>query len=77
MTVWNPVYAEENPTLAFAARELTDHMALLSLPEERYLPVVLRVDPALPGDSYRYAFSWEGGYIVGSNSRSVLLGVYA
>ena len=77
MSVWKPFYSEENPTLAFAARELTDHMALLSIPEDRCQPVALRVDPELPGDSYRYAFSQEGGYVLGSNSRSVLLGVYA
>lgn len=77
MSVWKPCYPKEDPTLAFAARELTAHMALLPLDENRDLPVVLGVDKTLPGDSYRYGFAREGGYIQGSNSRSVLLGVYA
>ena len=66
-----------DPTIAFAAEELIAHMGMLDLAADVQMPVELGVDTALTGDSYRYAFAEEGGYVTGSNPRSVLLGVYA
>lgn len=63
-------------TLAFAGEELVKYLRLLALPSGSY-SVSLSVDAGMgPADSYRYHFSTSGGAIAGSNSRSVLLGVY-
>lgn len=63
-------------TLVFAGAELVKFLRLLPLPSGDY-PVTLSVDAAMgPEDSCRYAFSASAGAIAGSNSRSVLLGVY-
>lgn len=77
MSVWKPCCIVEEPTLIFASQELTAHMEMLTVTGVEPLPVELGLDDALTGDSYRYAFTREGGYVYGSNGRSVLLGVYA
>ncbi len=71
------------PTLVFAGRELTSHLGML--PEEAThliegYPITLRVDdsgsqdPSM--DQFSYEFTEHGGFVAGSNPRSVLLGVY-
>lgn len=62
--------------LVFAGAELVKYLGLLSLTSGEY-PVSLWVEDDMgPEDGYRYCFTESGGAVVGSNSRSVLLGIY-
>lgn len=65
--------------LAFATDELAAHLEMVDVELCNYR-AVLSVDAALSpkgDDSYVYSFDGEKFEIVGSNARSVLLGVYA
>lgn len=63
-------------TVAFAGEELKRYFTLMLPEEQGAFSVELRVCPQAGNDSYLVSMDIEGGSIVGSNERSVLLGVY-
>lgn len=77
---------EDDPVLKFAAGELAAHLNLLPIKggrgneaEEEPYSVNLRIDRDIcptAKDGFYYEFTKRSGLIAGSNSRSVLLGVY-
>lgn len=76
MALWTIKTGCGHPTAHFAAAELTAHLRLLNL-DLSPLPIALEAEAAGSSDSYRYCITKAGGYIRGSNPRSLLLGVYA
>lgn len=70
--------AQPDPTLAFAGSELAAHIGMLPLEASDY-PVRIQLNEDAPdpsSDSFSYCFDADGGFLCGSNPRSVLLGVY-
>ncbi len=73
----------QNPTLALAGRELISHLDMLPAGAAHFIEnytVSLRVDDTAAQDAATDHFSYEftklGGFVIGSNPRSVLMGVY-
>lgn len=71
------------PTLVFAGQELTSHLDMLPSEATHLIenyPISLRIDDTNVSDTSMDHFSYEftklGGFVTGSNPRSVLLGVY-
>lgn len=74
---------KNDPTLIFARDELIAHLGLNCENGEHTYPITLKVDDSFffhgkagEQDAYCFEFTREAGTITGSNSRSVLLGVY-
>lgn len=68
------IYQTEHETLQFAGEELQKYLAPIC-PDAAYT-VSLQVEKTTEDDRYAVSFTREHGKIVGSNPRSVLLGVY-
>lgn len=73
----NLTFQPQHPTLAFAGQELAAHLRLLAVPTQD-LDVTLSLEPSpSETDRFCYCFTESAGSVIGSNPRSVLLGVYA
>ncbi len=70
----------QNNTLIFACNELVNHLNMLKIDNEKDYCVWLKINNAdtseRVNDSFCYEFKESEGFIIGNNSRSVLLGVY-
>lgn len=75
--ILQPTTPGNSPVLDLAWEQLQTHLQCLPVSFGENYPVRLEVRQSGGNDSYRYGFAPEGGFVMGNNPRSVLLGVYA